>query len=99
MLLVAKLGGDLATRLGQPAVLGELLGGVLLGSLGAFGSALKNDAGVELISRIGAIVLLFEVGLESNIAEMRRVGFSALLVAIVGVVVPFALGFGVSRWL
>lgn len=99
MLLVAKLGGDAAVRLGQPAVLGELLGGVLLGSVGPLGLLLKSDANVDLLARMGAIVLLFQVGLESKISDMRRVGISALLVATIGVIVPFVLGFGVARWL
>jgi Kef-type K+ transport system membrane component KefB len=100
ILMVAKLGGDLAMRIGQPAVLGELLGGILLGNLPVpFLAALKHDPMIDALAKIGALVLLFEVGLESTVAEMLRVGWSSLLVATVGVVAPFALGFGVSRWL
>jgi Kef-type K+ transport system membrane component KefB len=100
MLLVAKLGGELFTKLKQPAVLGELLGGILFGSLSLFGVAwverLRADAVVGALAEIGVILLLFEVGLESNLGEMRSVGWSSFLVATLGVIVPFLLGWGVA---
>lgn len=103
ILVAAKLGGDLATRLGQPAVLGELLVGVVLGNLSLLGvhllQPIATNAFVDMFSRVGVIILLFEVGLESTVAQMLKVGVSALLVACVGVAVPFALGFLVTRWL
>jgi Kef-type K+ transport system membrane component KefB len=100
ILLVAKVGGDLAMRVGQPAVLGELVAGIVLGNLPIpFLVQLKSDPMVDALGKIGALILLFEVGLESTVAEMLRVGWSSLLVATVGVVAPFALGLGVSRWL
>lgn len=99
----AKLGGDLATRIGQPSVLGELLFGVLLGNLPLFGvtafETIKTDASIDMLARLGVIILLFEVGLESTVAQMMKVGLSSFVVAIVGVVAPFALGWGVSAWL
>ncbi|MBI1815044.1 MAG: cation:proton antiporter [Deltaproteobacteria bacterium] len=102
LLLVAKLGGDLFERLGQPAVLGELLFGVVLGNLGLIGferlDHLKDDFAIELLAELGVILLLFEVGLESNLREMLSVGLSSLLVAVLGVVVPMILGLGVSEW-
>jgi Kef-type K+ transport system membrane component KefB len=103
ILLVAKLGGDLAARIGQPAVLGELLGGILLGNVPLFGASvlerLKHDPNLDMLGRIGALILLFEVGLESTVAQMLRTGLSSLLVATVGVIGPFILGFGVTLWL
>jgi Kef-type K+ transport system membrane component KefB len=100
MLVVAKLGGELFAKLRQPAVLGELTGGILLGSLSLFGVAwvdsLRADAVVAALAEIGVIVLLFEVGLESNVGEMMAVGWSSLLVATLGVVTPFLLGWGVA---
>ena len=103
ILLVAKLGGDLAARIGQPAVLGELLGGLLLGNVPLFGHSLmerlKSDPTLDMLGRIGALILLFEVGLESTVAQMLRVGWSSLLVATVGVIGPFVLGYGVASWL
>jgi Kef-type K+ transport system membrane component KefB len=102
MLLVAKLGGELFAKLGQPAVLGELVGGILLGSLSLFGFAwverLRADAVVAALAEIGVIILLFEVGLESNLGDMRAVGWSSLLVATLGVVAPFLLGWGVAAY-
>ncbi|HVF44757.1 MAG TPA: cation:proton antiporter [Pyrinomonadaceae bacterium] len=102
MLLVAKLGGELFVKAGQPAVLGELVGGILLGSLSLFGVAwveqLRADAVVAALAEIGVIILLFEVGLESNLGEMRAVGVSSLLVATLGVVAPFFLGWGVAAY-
>lgn len=103
---VARLGGELFERIGQPAVLGELLAGVLLGNLvllnpaWSFFEPLRASVVVvpwavvvDAIARIGVILLLFEVGLESTVAEMRKVGASSLLVALAGVVVPFILGY------
>ena len=102
MLLVAKLGGELFAKAGQPAVLGELVGGILLGSLSLFGfewvERLRADAIVAALAEIGVIILLFEVGLESNLGEMKAVGWSSLLVATLGVVVPFFLGWGVAAY-
>jgi Kef-type K+ transport system membrane component KefB len=100
ILIVAKLGGDLAVRAGQPAVLGELLGGILLGNLPVpFLQHLQQDPVIDVLGRLGALILLFEVGLESKIGDLLRVGWSSLVVASVGVVGPFVLGFGVARWL
>ncbi|MEW6434351.1 MAG: cation:proton antiporter [Myxococcota bacterium] len=103
MLVFAKLGGDLATRLGQPAVLGELVMGVVLGNLTLVGvgvfAPIRTDVFVDMFSRVGVIILLFEVGLESTVTQMLKVGLSALLVACIGVATPFALGYGVTRWL
>ena len=92
----AKLAGMAAERLGQPAVLGELLAGMLLGNLGLVGfyglDYLKTDAAVEILASLGVILLLFEVGLDSSLADLMKVGLSSLLVAVVGVVLPFGLG-------
>ena len=103
ILVGAKLGGDLATRLGQPAVLGELVVGILLGNLPLLGVSvfepIRHDTTIDMLSRLGVILLLFEVGLESTVAQMLRVGWSSLLVALIGVVFPFALGWAVGAWL
>nr|WP_153818320.1 cation:proton antiporter [Polyangium spumosum] len=103
ILAAAKLGGDLAVRVGQPAVLGELVAGVVLGNLGAFGvSALepiKTDASIDMLSRLGVLVLLFEVGLESTVAQMIKVGVTSFIVATLGVVAPFGLGWLFGAWL
>jgi Kef-type K+ transport system membrane component KefB len=99
----AKLGGDLAERIGQPAVLGELLVGILLGNAGLAGARwfepLKGDPVLDVLARLGVIILLFEVGLESTVADMLRVGLRALLVAVLGVVTPWVLGWWVGSLL
>ena len=103
LLLAAKLGGELAIRLKQPAVLGELTAGIILGNLSFGGAApLQSVAAnetIEVIAGIGALILLFEVGLESTVGQMLKVGLTSLLVAVLGVVLPFALGWAVSAWL
>ncbi|MEP6707975.1 MAG: cation:proton antiporter [Pyrinomonadaceae bacterium] len=102
ILIVAKLGGELFERINQPAVLGELIAGIVLGNLLLLGFAraepLKTDAFIAALAQIGVILLLFEVGLETNLAEMREVGWSSLLVAVAGVIAPFFLGWGVSAY-
>ncbi len=103
ILLAGKIGAELATRFGQAAVLGELLFGVLLGNVDLFGSTafewIAGDQVVDVLSRIGVILLLFSVGLHSTVREMLRVGWTSLFVGLVGVVVPFALGWLVAAWL
>ncbi|HJQ67992.1 MAG TPA: cation:proton antiporter [Blastocatellia bacterium] len=102
ILVVAKLAGELFERIGQPAVLGELLGGMLIGSISLFGfgaiDRLRGDSVIVALAEIGAIILLFEVGLESNLAHMLEVGWSSLLVAVAGVIAPFFLGWAVAAY-
>jgi len=95
MLVTAKLLGELAERFGQPAVLGELAGGVILGA-SVLGVVPTEGTGAEIIhvlAELGVVLLLFEIGLETDLKEMFRVGTASLSVAAVGVVLPFALGF------
>jgi Kef-type K+ transport system membrane component KefB len=100
ILAAAKLAGHVAVRIGQPAVLGELLAGVALGSLDLIGidwfHTIESDANIDILARLGVIILLFEVGLESTIRDMVKVGLPSLLVAVLGVIAPFALGWGVG---
>jgi Kef-type K+ transport system membrane component KefB len=121
--LAAKIGGELCARVNLPPVLGELLGGVLVGvsalhlivfpeGAGESGSVLMqlvertSSVGpegilsvfrgesevVSVLAELGVIILLFEIGLESDLKELIRVGPQAAIVAVIGVVVPFALG-------
>jgi len=103
ILTAAKLGGAIFERFHQPAVLGELVFGVLLGNLALFGYTgvefLGTTEGIEILAELGVILLLFDVGLESNLDEMKSVGASSLVVAVLGVVAPFFLGWGVSAWM
>ncbi|HVF23673.1 MAG TPA: cation:proton antiporter [Pyrinomonadaceae bacterium] len=102
MLVAAKIAGEIFERLKQPGVLGELGAGILLGNLVLFGftaaEPLKTNATIAALAELGVIILLFEVGLESDLKEMMEVGWSSLLVAMVGVVAPFLLGWGVSAY-
>jgi Kef-type K+ transport system membrane component KefB len=103
ILTAAKLGGDLAVRIGQPAVLGELVMGVVLGNLTLAGitwfEPIAQDEFIGILAELGVLILLFEVGLEATVRDMLRVGLPALLVAVLGVVTPFALGWGVGAWI
>jgi Kef-type K+ transport system membrane component KefB len=105
----AKLGSEIFERLEQPAVLGELIAGVFLGNLilfeptWGFFEPLRVESievhwavVIDSLARIGVILLLFEVGLESSIKSMAKLGASSLFVAVLGVVAPFLLGYGVS---
>jgi Kef-type K+ transport system membrane component KefB len=95
MLVFGKVFGELAERIGQPAVLGELFAGVLLGAsvLGIVPPEGPVREIITLLAELGVAILLFEIGLETDIKEMFRVGPAATLVALVGVVTPFLLGF------
>ncbi|MDP3963994.1 MAG: cation:proton antiporter [bacterium] len=90
-------------RKGQPAVLGEILVGVVLGNLALLGihwfEPMKTDAALKFLAELGVGILLFQIGLESTVGKMRKVGKTAFIVAIAGVVVPFALGYFGSLWL
>jgi Kef-type K+ transport system membrane component KefB len=96
----AKVGGHLAERIGQPAVLGELLVGIVLGNLHLVGienfEPLKANTTLDALARLGVILLLFEVGLESTVGDMLQVGARSLAVAVLGVVAPWVLGWAVG---
>jgi len=100
ILLAAKLGGDLFERFHQPAVLGELIMGMVIGNLGLIGvdifEPFKHSLTLEVLAEIGVIILLFEVGLESSVKEMMKVGVTSFMVATFGVIAPFFLGWGVA---
>ena len=100
ILFCAKVAGDVAIRLGLPSVLGELAIGVLLGNLSLFGLTqlgfLRTDAVLEGIAQLGAVILLFRIGLKSDLRHLASVGGSSLLVALIGLFAPTALGTGVS---
>ncbi|WP_413163179.1 cation:proton antiporter [Capilliphycus salinus ALCB114379] len=122
--IASKLGGELSKRLDLPPVLGELIGGVVVGTSalhllvfpesGATASdsllmtflqsisdlspesvtsifASQSEV-VSVLAELGVIILLFEIGLESELRELQKVGYQAAVVAVVGVVAPFAAG-------
>lgn len=97
ILVFAKAFGRLAEKIGQPSVLGELLAGVVL-SAGVLALIPSTEGMVgydvfHLLAEIGVVLLLFEIGLETRIADLIKVGPVSGLVAIVGVVLPFVLGY------
>ena len=98
ILIAAKVGGDLAARAKQPSVLGELVAGILLGSLPlSFFHELRTDAGVDMLARLGVLVLLFEVGLDSTVRDVVRVGIPSMRVAILGTVGTLLFGWVACR--
>lgn len=96
ILIVAKI-ASLVERFGQPSVLGELVIGVVLGNLVLLGinifEPIKSDHIITFLGELGVVILLFQIGLESNINKMKQVGLKAFLVAVVGVILPFVLGY------
>jgi Kef-type K+ transport system membrane component KefB len=96
ILIAAKLFGEVSEQLGQPAVLGELIAGVLLGA-SAFGIVDPTDAIIHIFAELGVILLLFQIGLETDLRKLMKTGAAACAVAVVGVVLPFALGFFVAE--
>ncbi len=129
--LVSKLGGELSKRLDLPPVLGELVGGVVVGvsafhflvfpetgatasdsllmtlmqSLGHFDAATlthifeSQSEVISVLAELGVIILLFEIGLESDLRELSKVGYQAATVAVIGVAAPFILGTVGLVWL
>ena len=100
MLIAAKLGGQLAVWLKQPPVLGELFAGIVLGNLHLVGidvfARAASTESVSFLADLGVVLLLFEVGLESTVADMREVIPSSGAVAVIGVLTPLGLGYGAS---
>ncbi len=92
VLLAAKLGDELFKRLRQPALVGEILAGVVIGP-SVLGLVEPTDT-LEVFAELGVVFLLFWVGLETRLSEMREVGGTAIRVGVLGVVVPFAAGYG-----
>lgn len=89
--VAAKVCGEIAERLGQPAVLGELIGGVIVGVSGLH-LVNPNDPTIHLLAQLGVILLLFLIGLETDLNKLMSVGGSATTVAVVGVALPFLGG-------
>ena len=95
LLVTTRALGLVAQRFGQPAVLGELLAGVLLGG-SLLGLLDPTDTVIRALAEMGVIILLFEIGLHTDIKSLRSVGGHALAVALVGVALPFAGGYGAA---
>ena len=96
ILLAARLFGELAVRLGAPSVLGELMAGVVVGP--SLLGWLAVDDVIKLLAEIGIILLLFEVGLETDVGKLLKSGRRAALVALAGFFLPFLFGFSLAYW-
>lgn len=97
ILFSARLLGEIAARFNVPAVIGELLAGVLIGP--SILNLVELNSLIQVLAEIGIILLLFEVGLDTDIGRLAKTGSKPFIVAIGGVVTPFVLGFLVSYYL
>ncbi len=97
ILFSARLLGEAAAYFKFPAVIGELIAGIIIGP-SVLGLIEMNDP-LHLLAQIGIILLLFEVGIETDIGHLASSGMKALTVAVIGVSLPFLLGFCISYWL
>jgi Kef-type K+ transport system membrane component KefB len=104
LVVAAKAGGLVVERWGQPAVLGELLVGIVIGNLAPrlwgddAGVLVGGDPTLAFLAQLGVLILLFDVGLEADLRAFVRVGLSATLVALIGIVTPGVLGWLVAAW-
>lgn len=96
--VAAKVFGELAERVGQPAVLGEIIGGIIIGVSGLH-LVDPHDPTIHLLAELGVILLLFLIGLQTDLSKLISVGGSAISVALVGVALPFAGGLALGRFL
>ena len=94
VLLAAKLGDELFRRLRQPTLVGEILAGLLVGPA-VFGLVEPNEV-LEVFAELGVVFLLFWVGLETKLSDLREVGPTAVSVGLLGVAIPFAAGVGLG---
>src|SRR5215472_9043479 len=110
LMLVGRLLGEAMNRIGQPSVMGMLLGGILLGPsvLGALWPDLQHalfprtpeqKAMLDGISQFGILLLLLLTGMETDLKLVRTVGRAALSISVTGVAVPFICGFMLGQWL
>jgi Kef-type K+ transport system membrane component KefB len=96
LILATRLLGEVAQRLGQPAVIGELLAGVLLGQ-SLLGLIDPSDPVIAALGGLGVLILLFEIGLHTDLRSLQEVGTQAATVATVGVLVPFVGGYAATQ--
>ena len=110
VILVGRLLGELMQRIGQPAVMGQLLGGLLLGpsvfgaiapdwQLALFAPNAAQKAMLDAVSQLGVLMLLLLTGMETDLGLVRRVGRAAASVSVAGIVLPFACGFALGQYL
>jgi Kef-type K+ transport system membrane component KefB len=97
LLLTARFLSEASARLGIPSVIGELAAGLLLGP--SLLGWVTPDATLKILAEIGIVLLLFEVGMDTDIFRLAKAGAKPVIVAVAGFVMPFLLGLGVSRYL
>lgn len=97
ILIAARLLSETVARFGVPSVIGELLAGLLIGP--SLLGWVSPDTTMKLLAEIGIILLLFEVGMDTNLHRLARSGVKPVIVAVVGFALPFLLGYTVSAWL
>lgn len=101
MFVAAKILGGLGARFKIPTVVGEIMAGVIIGNT-ILRESLQLTGDIEflqILAELGVVFLIFLVGLETPFEEMKKVGGTSLVVALLGIVVPFAAGFGIMWWL
>jgi Kef-type K+ transport system membrane component KefB len=110
LLIVGRGLGELLQRFGQPAVMGQLIGGILLGPslLGwawpsayhtIFASGPEQKVMIEAVSQVGILLLLLLTGMETDLKLVRRVGAACISISTTGVLVPFGCGFALAQFL
>ncbi len=103
ILVAAKIGAVIAQGMKQSELLGELIAGIVIGNLVLFNyhgfEFIAHDKQLAIFAELGVIILLFEVGLESKLSEVLEVGLKSFLVAVVGVVTPFLIGYYISGYI
>jgi Kef-type K+ transport system membrane component KefB len=92
VLLTTRALSALAEKVGQAAILGELVGGVLLGA-SALGILDPTEPAIQMLAQLGLLILLFEIGLATDLRALAKVGATATVIAVAGVVLPFVLGY------
>ncbi|MBI5890256.1 MAG: cation:proton antiporter [Nitrosomonadales bacterium] len=97
ILIAARLLSETAARFGIPSVIGELVAGLLIGP--SLLGWVSPDTTMKLLAEIGIILLLFEVGMDTDLSRLARSGGKSVAVALTGFTLPFALGYAVSTWL
>jgi Kef-type K+ transport system membrane component KefB/nucleotide-binding universal stress UspA family protein len=110
LLVVGRLMGELMLRIGQPAVMGQLIAGIILGPslLGAVWSDLQHmifprtpeqKAMIDAVSQLGVLMLLLLAGMETDLNLVKKTGRASLMVSLTGIIVPFACGFALGEML
>jgi len=97
ILIAARLLSETVARFGIPSVIGELLAGLLIGP--SLLGWVSPDTTMKLLAEIGIILLLFEVGMDTDLSRLARSGVKPYIVAMMGFFLPFVLGYGISTWI